>query len=197
MKAKVDPKLKHVFDQAFEIIHANEKLLLQYSEYKNLTQAMYNIKEVTISKRAVRRRGCVKRLNSRDVLISISEYMLILPQQELLTTIVHEILHCFKDSKGHEGQWKWRAAKLKETTGLNITRVRTIENEYQYRKQYDQNRASKSGSRQRCINKRIVCRCDKCGLELVRTKETNFTKNPQRYSHSGCNGHFERIGVML
>lgn len=202
-KVKIDLKLEKIYNSAMQILKDNQKELLKYSDIKCLSKAMRKVIEVKINSKATSRRGCMKRRGSNEAIIEISEYMLALPENEILTTMVHELLHCFKDSKGHTGEWLWRANKLKQITGLNITRTRAIENEWELRKQYNEQKqhdktiAHKKTTRRRASNKQIICRCQKCGVEITRTKETRFTQNPQRYFHRNCGGHFERVGTRV
>lgn len=202
---KVDSRLQHVYDEAMQIIKDNQKELLKYSDIKCLSKAMRKVIEVRVNSKATSRRGCMKPNGRDSAIVELSEYMLTLPEKEMLTTMVHELLHCFKDSHGHEGEWKWRANRLKEITGLNITRVRSIENEYEYRKEYEEQKLAERRERARKSyykpkaksNKQVVCRCQKCGIEITRTRETRFTLHPQRYTHRNCGGHFERIGTRV
>ncbi len=202
---KVDSRLQHIYDEAMQIIKDNQKELLKYNDERCLSKAMRKVVSVNINTKATCRRGCMKPRSGYTAIIEISEYMLAFPEKEILTTMVHELLHCFKDSKGHEGQWKWRANLLREKTGLNITRIRSIENEGELHRKFNEEKRAeriekykrKTDTIRRKSNKQIVCRCDKCGIELIRTKETRFTKNPQRYHHTGCGGHFTRVGVRV
>lgn len=203
-KVKVDPRLQHIYDEAIKIVKDNQKELLKYSDIKCLSKAMRDIAEVRLNNKATSRRGCMKPQGRDQAIIEISGYMLAFPEKEVITTMVHEILHCFKDSKGHTGEWSWRAKKISELTGLNVVRTRSIENEWQLRKEFDEkqraNRVKKANiisTNRRKSNKQIVCRCCKCGIEIVRSKETRFTQNPQRYRHRNCGGHFERVGIRV
>lgn len=203
VKVNVDPRLQPIYDEAMGILKENEKELLKYSEKKTLGGAMRCITEVKVNDKATRRRGCMKPNGAGKAIVEISGYMLSFPEREILTTMVHELLHCFKDSSGHTGEWLHRANMLKRKTGLNITRTRHIDNEWTLRKEYDEERKAARAARRSYYkprpksNKRIICKCDQCGLELVRTKETRFTKHPERYSHRGCKGHFKRVEVRV
>ena len=68
---------------------------------------------------------------------------------------------------------------LKEITGLNICRCRTIENE------------DLNGLKH--IKPVIQCRCKRCGYIIERTSNCKFTRHPDLYTHRHCGGHFERI----
>lgn len=196
MTVVIDERLKSVYDQAMKILHDNEEILLARSTYASLAGAMMTIVSVGVSRcRTAKRRGVCK-YDHGNARIEISEYMLAFPEKEILTTMVHELLHAFNDSYGHNGLWKWRAETLSEITGLNIARVRTIENEYDIRMAYEKEHGIKH-SHELHYSKNLVFRCEKCGCEIVRHKESNFTRHPSLYKHTKCGGTFERVGVEL
>lgn len=184
---KIDKELYKIYDEAWRILDDYKEELLKYNDTSSLKKAMYNIDSVVVNRRSNTRRGCCKHLDSNTVKVELSEYMLSLPEKEAITTMVHELLHCFRDSHGHKDNWLWRANLLKSKTGLNITRVRTIENEYELRKDFYEQKAKN----QRSYN--IVCRCKNCGYEIRRSRETQFTKHPEFYKHPHCGGTFERV----
>ena len=184
---KIDARLNKIYDEAWRVLDSYSEDLLKYNDTSSLKKAMYKIDSVVVNKRSTSRRGCCKHIGSDSVKVELSEYMLSLPEKEAVTTMIHELLHCFKDSKGHTGNWLWRANLLKNKTGLNVTRVRTIENEYEIRKDFYKAREEKREAR------KISCFCDKCGYEISRFRECSFTKRPNRYIHTGCGGHFKRI----
>lgn len=188
---KIDSKLHRIYDEAWRVLEDNQEELLRYNDTSSLKKAMYNIDSVVVNRRSNTRRGCCKHLDSNTVKVELSEYMLSLPEKEAITTMVHELLHCFRDSRGHKGNWLWRANYLKSKTGLNITRVRTIENEYELRKDFYDHRKKMT------YRKNIVCKCDKCDYEIIRHRESTFTKHPCLYKHTGCGGTFVRVGERV
>lgn len=184
---KVDSRLDSIYNEAMSILKDYEKDLLRYSEYSSLTSAMRNIDSVSINRRSKSRRGCCKFKGTCGASVEISEYMLDLPEKEVLTTMIHELLHTFKDSRGHTGNWLRRANFIKNVTGYNVTRVRTIEGEYEIRKNYYEELDKKREAHT------IIHKCNNCGCEIVRHRETNFTKHPERYRCSQCGGKFQRV----
>lgn len=175
----VDKELQHIYDEAWSILQENKDVLLKYNDTTSLKKAMYDIKYVKVNNKVHSRRGCMKHIYTDTVEIEISGYMLNYPDKEIITTMVHELLHCFRDSRGHKGNWKWRANTLKEITGLNICRCRTIENE--------------NLNDLKHIKPVIQCRCKRCGYIIERTSNCKFTRHPDLYTHRHCGGHFERI----
>lgn len=174
----VDNKLKHIYDEAMNILNENKIELLKYNDTTSLKKSMYNIINVKINNRTQHRRGCMKFISNEAVEIEISGYMMNYPEKEILTTMVHELLHCFRDSRGHKGNWKWRANILKENTGLNIVRCRSIETEEPIIK---------------TTKPVIKCRCKNCGYIIERTSNCKFTRHPENFTHRNCGGSFERI----
>lgn len=177
---KVDKELEDCFEQAMQILEDNKADLLKYNDTTSIKKAMYPIKEVVVNRRAQCRRGCMKHLPGGEVKIEISSYILTFEEKEALTTMVHELLHCFRDSRGHKGEWLYRARLLSKKTGLRIQRTRQIEEEYNL-KQINEAPAN------------FKFRCSKCHYIIMRKKQSKFTRNPQRYIHTGCGGHFERM----
>lgn len=178
----IDKELQEIYSEAMGIIEAHKEILLKYNDTTSVKKAMYNIERVFVNDRVSSRRGCMRHTKLDTVEIEISGYMLKYPDKEVLTTMVHELLHCFRDSRGHKGQWKWRAHILKESTGLNITRCRTIEAE----------EVEKPVIRE--MKPTIQVRCKRCGYIINRTSNCKLTKHPEYFTHRHCGGSFERVG---
>lgn len=174
----IDKELQNIYNEAMGIIETHKETLLKYNDTTSIKKAMYNIERVVVNRRVTSRRGCMKYVGPDTVSIEISGYMLKYPDKEVVTTMVHELLHCFRDSRGHKGNWKWRANILKESTGLNIVRCRSIEAEEPVIK---------------TAKPVIKCRCKNCGYIIERTSNCKFTRHPERYTHRHCGGSFERI----
>ena len=174
----VDKELQHIYNEAWSILQENKDVLLKYNDTTSLKKAMYDIKYVKVNNKVHSRRGCMKHIYADTVEIEISGYMMNYPEKEILTTMVHELLHCFRDSRGHKGNWKWRANILKENTGLNIVRCRSIETEEPIIK---------------TTKPVIKCRCKNCGYIIERTSNCKFTRHPENFTHRNCGGSFERI----
>lgn len=176
---KVDKELQKIYNDALDILYRNIEEL-DYEE-ASLEDAMYDINTITVNHRCKSRRGCCKNMHSIwGCDIEISGYMLDYPEKEILTTMVHELLHAFKDSRGHKGMWKIRAMRLSRVTGLQIQRTRHIE-------------ADDHREPSRIETKLINCKCEKCGYITHNYRECRFTRRPNLYTHRKCGGHFIRI----
>lgn len=183
MDPYVDERLKLIYKEAMEILREHQKYLLKYNDESCLSKAMYPINEVIVNSRSKSRRGCCK-YNGYSYIscsIEISEYMLKLPEVEILTTMIHELLHTFKDSKGHGGSWAWRASYLKEQTGLNIQRCRSIEGSSEAIKETNKVKPWM-----------LIFKCERCDHEVVRSKNSRFGKHPEYYRCS-CGGSFKKV----
>lgn len=173
---KIDERLRELYYDALDIIESNDKYIL--FGFNDLEEAMCKVTSVTVNNRCTSRCGVCK-YKGNTAQIEISRYMLDLPREEILTTMVHELLHTFKDSRGHGGNWKRRAVILSKISSLEISRLHNLDGYDLPKKHY-------------VSNKSIDMKCEKCGLVLHRTRETNFTRNPEKYRCSVCCGKFVR-----
>lgn len=197
---KVDQELKLIYVQAMEILEKNKGELLKYCDTTSLKKMMRPIIEVKVNRRLnLDRRGCCK-YRASGCIIEISEYMLRLPEKEVLTTMVHELLHTFTDARGHKGNWLWRANILKDKTGLDISRTRSIEGDWEARRETNlanmgrRVQVNDSAPVQLQMNKTTqVFRCMNCGQTVKRTSNCKFTRNYKDYRCGACHGEFEKV----
>lgn len=83
---------------------------------------MRKVIEVKISPRAKHQLGVCKYKNNACI-IEVSK-CLFKDDKEMINTLIHEILHTFKDTKGHNYRWKWYANKISNNTEYKIERTR-------------------------------------------------------------------------
>lgn len=138
----------------------------------------------TINYRAKQRLGqCV---NGRD--INISSWLLEIGlDHDIKNTIIHEILHTFKDTIGHKAKWQYYARYVNNRTDYHITRTTSIDGVYA--------RANKTRPR-REVSYKYEITCEKCGRVFYRQKMTkrtfdNFTQGTM--IHKSCGGHDFKI----
>lgn len=187
----VNKDLQPIYDKAVEILEQYKDELLKYNDSNSIAKEMYKVVSVDWSPRANSRRGVMKYVGGDAVKVEISKYMQAFDEKEILTTMVHELLHCFKDSNGHKGNWLWRANYLSKMTGLKVQRTRPIENEFKLRAEYDKtHKIAQRVYKSKCIK----CQCERCGYTVTRERESKFTKFPYEYFHRGCGGKFMRVG---
>lgn len=142
------------------------------------------ITDVITTKRFINKWGTCNTCNHRQFTIKINAVLCdekAFPTDEgLINTLLHEILHTCPDSFNHGETW--------------LAHCRTIYNNYGIKINVGDN-AENKGADEVAYNAtfRYVCRCKKCGATLGRNRMQDFIKNPNRYTHTGCGGEFERI----
>lgn len=102
-------------------------------------------------------------------------------EEGLINTIIHELLHTCKDCLNHGNRWKFLANKVYRELGYNIKRT---------------NSAAEKGVRAETeqpakVKHKFVCQG--CGEVYERTRESNFTKNYEKYTCGKCHSHFNKI----
>ncbi len=114
-----DERLEKNYNTALNIVYN----VIGKNEVKKL---MRKVVEVKISPRAVRRHG-VCRYENGNCIIEVSKHLFRVDDKEMINTLIHEILHTFKDTKGHNYKWKWYAKKISDNTEYKIERTGTSE----------------------------------------------------------------------
>lgn len=138
----------------------------------------------TINYKAKKRLGqCA---DKRD--INISSWLLEIGlDHDIKNTIIHEILHTFKDTIGHKARWQYYAGYVNNRTDYHITRTTSIDNIYA--------RANEVRPR-REMGYKYEITCEKCGKVFYRQKMTkrtfdSFTQGTM--IHKSCGGHDFKI----
>lgn len=89
-----------------------------------------------VNSTAVGRAGICKRYRGKGYCtIEVSEVLFQLSDDEIINTLIHEILHTFKDTDGHKGKWKIYADEISKNTKYKITRLADSSNiviDYRY-----------------------------------------------------------------
>ena len=138
----------------------------------------------TINYRAKCRFGqCCKKKD-----INISSWLLeVGTDEDIKDTIIHEILHTFEDTKGHNAKWQYYARYVNNRTDYHITRLANVDGIYA--------RANKTRPR-REVSYKYEITCTKCGRVFYRQKMTKrtFDSFTQRTMvHKYCGGNDFRI----
>lgn len=92
---------------------------------------------------------------------------------ELKQVMIHELLHSFYDSRGHDILWKNRADRLNSLTGMNISAQTEPSYDLLQEKDYR------------------MFRCKKCGKIIRVPYFEDFCKHYNKYAHTNCLGSFE------
>lgn len=139
-----------------------------------------NVVNITPNKTALSRWGqCVKYYNG-DYSINISTRLLddSVPYDGLKSTIIHELLHTCPNSFNHGKTWKGYADKVNKRYGYLVQRC---------------DNSIDKGVVEITKDAKYAFKCNKCGSIIVRNRASNFTKHPENYRCSNCNGKFTRI----
>lgn len=138
----------------------------------------------TINYRAKQRLGqCCEKQN-----INISSWLLeIGDDHDIKNTIIHEILHTFKDTIGHKAKWQYYANYVNNRTDYHITRTTSINKIYE---KANKVRPTKE------IHYKWEITCTKCGKVFYRQKMTTRTLDKfieGKMIHKHCGGNDFRI----
>ena len=115
--------------------------------------------------------------------INISSWLLeIGSDKDIKNTIIHEILHTFKDTIGHKAKWQYYARYVNNRTDYNITRTTSIDNIY---KKANVEREKKD------IHYKWEITCRGCGAVWYKTKTTNrvlnsYIRGGRIHKNCGC-----------
>jgi predicted SprT family Zn-dependent metalloprotease len=141
-----------------------------------------NIVEVTINTRAKKRWGQTCR-RPDGFHINISSVLLRddVSNEAAKDTIMHEILHTVDGCFDHKAKWQAMADKV-NIYGYHVKRCTSA-----WEKGID------SSLMETTHHKTYIIRCEKCGVEVIRHRKSNFTEHPNWYFHGGCSGHFMRV----
>lgn len=113
-----EERLKRLYNNAYNIVK-------ECIGEDVVNQKARKVIAVEIDKKAKTRHGQC-RYKHGECVIGISDYMFETNDYEIITTLIHEILHTFTDTRGHDYKWQWYANKINKQTEYNITRCRTI-----------------------------------------------------------------------
>lgn len=141
------------------------------------------VDKITVNTRAKSRFGLCKKVGKDSFEISIAAALLEESSELscLKNTIVHELLHTVEGCFNHKGKWKLLAKKVNtELEGYDVKRVASFEeNGVKLRKADPQFKY--------CL------KCESCGAEIYRQRESKAVKNYKRYRCAKCGGRLTRI----
>ena len=131
--------------------------------------------QVLLNRRAVNRFGCCRRQGG-EYLIEVSTRIAEGPEKSCRETLAHELLHTCPGCQNHGKRWKGYARRMSDAYGYRIQRTVSEEamgvprpREYKY-----------------------LFRCERCGAELGRYRQSPLTRHPERY-RCRCGGKLRRI----
>ena len=134
----------------------------------------------SVNTRATSRLGlCRKKGNQYEIEIS---HLLLderTPEDSLLDTLFHELLHTCYGCMKHTGRWKAYADRVNAACGRNIRRAAAIED-----REIPEELLPKAN---------YLVRCESCGNEYGRQKLSPLVTHPERYRCGKCKGKLIRI----
>lgn len=121
-------------------------------------------------------------------MIRVSSYFLDAPKDEIQATIMHEMIHMVPESgHGHGKEWQRIAAIV--SFNYPQYRIKRVGSQLASSQNSYPLRAMAS------VCKRIhhhIVKCEKCGQEFHRTRESNLTLHPELYKCK-CGGSLVRV----
>ena len=166
--------LEKMFDEALEIVKEN----IGDYEIRKI------VRPITINYRAKKRWGLCETSPDR-ARIEISSRILRdeIPDDATMNVIIHEILHSVKGCKGHKGLWRSLANRITRNTKYKISKGDSAES---FGLQEEQMQ----------LMRKYACSCERCGAVIYKSRETQFIKHPEWYTHRKCGGHFKRTQLV-
>ena len=148
------------------------------------------ISRFEVNKRAMRRWGQARK---RDGIYTININYLLLedeaPEEALINTLVHELLHCVDGCMNHGEKWKELAEVVNDCYGLKISRCSSTSEQFANDEEY----CKKVAQIKQNKKKTYTCICKECGKAFVRTglRAPKWYAHYERF-HCQCGGELER-----
>lgn len=125
--------------------------------------------------KSVRKLGlCSVNHTRQTTSIYLTDSCLLLDDDMILNTLIHELLHTLPNCQDHKFLWKTYAGRIQKMTGINISRVANVKD-----------LTSK-------INYKYIVKCRACGAEWGYGRMAKIVENPSEY-RCRCKGEIERI----
>lgn len=99
---------------------------------------------------------------------------------QLINTILHELLHTVEGCQNHGAAWQYEAEKVRRAYGINISRTGDPRELNYWR-----------GNMERVVN--YKCCCEKCGYTYSRQRYSDIISHPENYMCGVCGGNIKRI----
>lgn len=132
-------------------------------ELKDIGIDISNNIRYEIDTRSKRRFG----LCEKKSIIKISDFLFEFSDNDIKDTIIHEMLHTLKDTKGHDTKWKWYANKVnKNYPQYNISRLGSIKN-----------LATTEDELLKVMNYKYKEVCNGCGNSSYKYKMSDYTRH--------------------
>lgn len=142
------------------------------------------VSSLKINARAVRRFGRCRKLPDGTYEIEISSRLLdpSVDPSYARDTMIHELLHTCRGCMNHGTRWKRYVNRVNDRFGFQISDSPYKETER------SRQRSSEVPSPVRTPS--YVFRCSGCGIQILRYRASEFTRNYHRYACGKCGGRF-------
>ncbi|MCQ2491844.1 MAG: SprT-like domain-containing protein [Lachnospiraceae bacterium] len=140
-----------------------------------------NIVEVSVNKRFRSTWGrCHRLADGSGFRIEISGRLLEndVPEESLMQTLIHEIIHTCPNCMNHGAMWKYYADKINQAYGYRVKRT---------------NAPEELEVKARDVDYPYQFQCVRCGQVVKRQKMSKFVKYYKRYRCGKCGGGFKKI----
>ena len=156
--------------------------MAMFNEAMNVVESLGietgNIVEVKLNYRAKNRFGQCRKNNVNNTYSLNFNHLIFADESnedEVMNTLIHEILHTCEGGMTHKGEWKRLADYVTANTRYNITRCT--------------NYASFGIEKPKKEKKHnYVFVCEDCGQIFIRERSSRFTKNYHEYRCGKCGG---------
>lgn len=111
--------------------------------------------------------------------IYVCQNLLYVSEHDIMTTLLHEVLHSTPGCHNHGSLWKARADKVNKKYGYNIKRITS--------------QVEKGLNVEELNLHKYMVKCDKCGMVVGRNRMSNLIKDTSRFKCANCGGKFNRI----
>lgn len=137
-----------------------------------------NITTIKLNKRYRAKWGTCGKTDKENFKIELAQMLFEAKDKHIQETIMHEILHACKDSKGHGKVWKEYARRVNEAYGYNVKTCTSSEEKELVEEP---------------VEYKYILKCTKCGEEFGRNRFVNAVRKPQDYRCAECDGKIIRI----
>ena len=110
--------------------------------------------------------------------ISLSKFFKDNPLEEVMQTLVHEILHTLPNCMNHGAEWKNAAAVVNSKYGYNVSRLSSMEMANLTAVDIE-------------IQRRYTVVCLDCGNELYRERKSKLITHTHNYTCGKCGGELQ------
>lgn len=140
--------------------------------------------EIKLSEKTTKWLGLHQNKGQYHVLFFNMPYMRICSNEEVLSTIYHEVAHSINGGSGHKGRWKQCANAITNRFGIPVSRLGYVPEYTKYRKEVlKEKRAQKT---------QYIPHCNNCGIDMrpyfSRTKAIqSIERGEKRFFCRKCN----------